>query len=112
ALGSDFPVESAAPLRGLYAAISRQDAKQWPADGWYPEQRLSREQALHGFTLGAAYAAFMEDQVGSLEVGKRADFVWLSADIMSIEPARILSTEVLATWVDGKQVYTQRPVKE
>lgn len=93
------------PLLGFYAAISRQDAKGWPADGWYPQERLSREQALHGFTLGAAYAAFQEDTLGSIEIGKRADFVVLSKDVMRIPTAEILSTEILATYIDGKAVY-------
>ena len=106
ALGSDFPVESAAPLPGLYAAISRQDGEQWPDNGWYPEQRLSREQALHGFTLGAAYAAFMEHSVGSLSVGKQADFVWLDRDIMRIKPTDLLNTAVLQTWLGGRKVYS------
>lgn len=106
ALGSDFPVERADPLPGFYAAITRQDAKNWPADGWYPEERLSREQALHGFTLGAAYAAFQEQQLGSLEVGKQADFVVLSKDIMQVEPAEILNTQVRATYINGEAVYT------
>jgi len=105
ALGSDFPVESADPMPGLYAAISRQDADEWPEDGWYPAQRLSRDQALHGFTLGAAYAAFMEQDVGSLSIGKQADFVWLDRDIMRISPAQMLATEVLQTWLAGRQVY-------
>jgi len=106
ALGSDFPVEAADPLAGLYAAISRQDAEQWPPDGWYPDQRLSREQALQGFTLGAAYAAFMEQHVGSLRSGKQADFVWLDQDILRISPAQLLHTHVLQTWLGGRMVYS------
>jgi len=66
ALGSDFPVEKPEPLLGFYAAVSRQDAKGWPEEGWYPKEKLTRGQALHGFTLGAAYAAFQEDQLGSI----------------------------------------------
>lgn len=107
ALGSDFPVESVNPLLGFYAAITRQDAEPWPADGWYAEQKLSRKQALHGFTLGAAYAAFMEDEVGSLQPGKRADFVWLSDDIMQIPAADILDTSVLQTWLNGELIYNR-----
>lgn len=109
ALGSDFPVERADPLPGFYAAIARQDAKGWPQQGWYPAQALSREQALHGFTLGAAYAAFQEDQLGSIEVGKRADFVVLSKDIMQVPIAEILSTEVLETYIDGDAVFSAVP---
>lgn len=105
ALGSDFPVEKPDPLLGFYAAITRQDDKGWPADGWYANQKLSREQALHGFTLGAAYAAFQEHQLGSLNVGKRADFTVLSKDIMTIEAAEILNTQVLATYIDGEAVF-------
>lgn len=107
ALGSDFPVESANPLLGFYAAVARQDVDAWPQNGWYNHQALTREQALHGFTLGAAYAAFMENEVGSLQPGKRADIVWLSRDIMQIPPAEIPQTTVLQTWLDGQSVYSQ-----
>jgi predicted amidohydrolase YtcJ len=105
ALGSDFPVESVNPLLGFYAAVTRMDTGQWPEGGWYPDQKLSREQALRGFTLDAAYAAFQEDQLGSLEAGKRADFVILSADIMQIDAREIPSTSVVATYIDGQAVY-------
>lgn len=105
ALGSDFPVEQPDPLHGFYAAVSRQDAQQWPEGGWYPAEKLSREEALYGFTLGAAYAAFQEDKVGSIEIGKFADFTVLSKDIMRIPDADILSTEVLATYINGEAVY-------
>jgi len=106
ALGSDFPVEKPDPLLGFYAAVTRQDAKGWPDKGWYPNQVLTREQALHGFTLGAAYAAFQEDQVGSISVGKAADFVMLSKDIMSIPAEEILTTQVLKTVIAGKEVFS------
>src|SRR5690606_22342184 len=84
ALGSDFPVEQVNPLLGFYAAVTRQDAEGEPPDGWMPDQRLTREQALRGFTLDAAYAGFMEDAVGSLTPGKWADFVILSQDLMTV----------------------------
>lgn len=106
ALGSDFPVERVSPLLGFHAAVTRQDAEMRPAGGWYGNQVLTREEALRGFTLDAAYAGFMEDEVGSLEVGKRADFVILSQDLMRVPPEQILATEVLATVVDGEAVYT------
>jgi predicted amidohydrolase YtcJ len=105
ALGSDFPVEQVDPLLGFHAAVTRQDPEGRPEGGWYPDQRLSREEALRGFTLDAARAAFMEDKVGSLEPGKRADFVILSDDIMSIPAPEILETRVLATYLDGRPVY-------
>lgn len=105
ALGSDFPVEKADPLLGFHAAVSRQDVKNWPAGGWYSDQALSRAEALHGFTLGAAYAAFQEDKIGSIEAGKKADFVVLSADIMTLPSEEILSAKVLATYLNGKAIY-------
>ena len=105
ALGSDFPVEKPDPLLGFYAAITRQDVKGWPEGGWYAGDRLSREQALYGFTQGAAYAAFQEEHLGSITVGKRADFVVLSNDIMSIAAKEILDTQILATYIDGKAVF-------
>ena len=105
ALGSDFPVEQVSPLLGFYAAVTRQDAAGDPEGGWYPGQRLTRDEALRGFTLGAAYAGFMEDEVGSLEAGKRADFVVLSQDIMTAPEAAILETEVVATFIDGEAVF-------
>lgn len=105
AFGSDFPVEQVNPLLGFYAAVTRQDTQGWPADGWQPDQRLRREEALHAFTMGAAYAAFMEDRVGSLAPGKYADFVVLSRDILTIPAPEILQTEVVATYLGGVQVY-------
>ena len=93
------------PLLGFYAAITRQDADAQPEGGWYPDQRLTRAEALRGFTLDAAYAAFMEDEVGSLEPGKRADFVVLSRDIMTVPAPEILETEVVATFLDGAPIY-------
>ena len=105
ALGSDFPVESSNPLLGFYAAVTRQDLQGQPQEGWRPEERLTRTEALHGFTLGAAYAAFMEDEVGSLQPGKRADFVVLSADLMEVPAAEIPEIKVLQTWLDGEKVH-------
>ncbi len=105
ALGSDFPVEKPDPLLGLYAAVARQDEQGWPEGGWHPDQRLTREQALYGFTLGAAYAAFQEDQLGSLEPGKRADFVVLGADPMTVAAEQIPRIDVIATVVGGRTVY-------
>ncbi len=105
ALGSDFPVEQVSPLLGLYAAVTRQDAEEHPAEGWYPEERLTREEALRGFTLDAAYAAFMEDEVGSLEPGKRADFAVLDRDVMTVPAPEILEAEVVATFLDGEPIH-------
>ena len=105
ALGSDFPVELPDPLHGFYAAISRQDHDGWPQDGWYAEQSLSREEALYGFTMGAAYAAFQENDLGSIEVGKFADFTVLSKDIMTVEKIDVLKPRILGTYIHGESVY-------
>ncbi|HEX8298679.1 MAG TPA: amidohydrolase family protein, partial [Rubricoccaceae bacterium] len=77
--------------------------------GWTGNQVLTRAEALRGFTLDAAYAGFMEAEVGSLEVGKRADFVILSQDLMSVPPEAILATRVVATYLDGVPVYQEAP---
>jgi predicted amidohydrolase YtcJ len=103
--GSDFPVEEADPMLGFYAAITRQDPKGHPAGGWAPEERLSREEALASFTINAAYAAHLEKELGSLEPGKLADLVVLSQDIMTAEPAQILTTRALKTIIGGRIVY-------
>jgi predicted amidohydrolase YtcJ len=105
ALGSDFPVESADPLLGLYAAVTRQDLAGKPPGGWLPGERLSREEALRGFTLDAAWSLFLELEVGSLEVGKRADLVVFARDPMTVPPAEIPRAEVDLTMVDGEVVY-------
>lgn len=105
ALGSDFPVESAHPRLGLHAAATRADASGKPPGGWFPGQRLTVEQALRGFTIDAAYAGFAEQDVGSLAVGKRADFVVLAEDPLAIPAQRLRELTVLATHVDGRPVY-------
>ena len=107
-LGSDFPVESPDPLWGIHAAVTRQDHAGQPEGGWLPDQRLTVQQAVHGFTLGAAYAAFEEDLKGSLAVGKLADLVVLSRDVFEAQPADILQTEVVLTVVGGEVVYDGR----
>lgn len=103
--GSDLPVEKTNPLISFHAAISRQDDNNWPAGGWFPEQRMTREEALKSMTIWAAWSAFMEKEVGSLEAGKYADFVVLDQDIMRVPPELVLQTRVLSTWLGGKPVY-------
>lgn len=105
ALGSDFPVESVDPRLGLHAATTRADGAGQPVGGWRPEEKLTAFEALRGFTLDAAYAGFMEDEVGSLEAGKRADFVVLGEDPLAIDPARLRGLDVRATYVDGKPAW-------
>lgn len=107
ASGSDFPVELANPIDGFYAAVTRQDKQGKPAGGWFPDQRLSREEALRSFTLEGAYAAFEESNKGSLETGKVADLVMLSADIMTVPAPEILKARVTMTIVGGKIVHQQ-----
>jgi len=107
-LGSDFPVEGINPLLGFYAAVSRLsvkgDSPHGPG-GWYPSERLSRSEALKGMTLDAAYASFSEDILGSLSIGKKADFVVLDRDIMTVPMEEILGAKVIATVIDGEAVY-------
>lgn len=106
ALGSDYPVESVDPRLGLYSAVTRQDRDGQPPGGWLPDQRLTPEQALRGFTAGAAFAAFDEDLVGRLTPGLAADFVVLDADPFVVAPAELPELKVLSTWVDGRPAYT------
>ena len=105
--GSDFPVEAVNPLLSFHAAIARQDARDWPAGGWLPEQRMTREEALKSMTLWPAYAGFQEGELGSLSVGKRADFVVLSQDIMRVPAELVLATRVRSTWIGGREVYRE-----
>jgi predicted amidohydrolase YtcJ len=105
ALGSDFPVELPDPLLGLYAAVTRQDLRGQPSEGWRAKEKLTREEALRGFTLDAAYSVFLEDQVGSLEVGKRADLVVFDRDPMTVAESEIPAVKVDVTVVDGAIVY-------
>lgn len=104
-LGSDFPVESANPLWGIYAAVTRQDHRGEPAGGWYPDQSLTVEEAVFGFTAATAYAAFAEDSRGRLSPGYAADITVLDHDILHGDPAAMLRTRVLYTIVDGSVVY-------
>jgi len=103
--GSDFPVEAVNPLISFHAAVSRQDEHDWPASGWYPEQRMTREEALRSMTIWPAYAGFQERELGSLTPGKYADFVILDQDIMRVPAEVILRTQVIATYLSGKPVY-------
>jgi predicted amidohydrolase YtcJ len=105
AFGSDFPVESPNPFPGLMAAISRQDINGQPPGGWLPQERISLEQSLGGFTRGAAYASFAEERIGSLEPGKWADFIIVDRDVSKVDPQSLGRTEVLETWVAGKKVW-------
>jgi predicted amidohydrolase YtcJ len=109
AFGSDFPVENVNPFYGLYSAATRTDAQHQPEGGWMPEQKVTAYEALRGFTLDAAYAGFSERELGSLEPGKRADFVVLKANPLAVPPEQLHDLKIEATWVDGREVY-RRPV--
>ena len=102
AFGSDAPVERFEPLEGIYAAVTRQTLKGEPEGGWFPESCLTMQEALEGFTIGNAYAAGLEDQLGQLKAGYLADLVVLDKDLFEIEPAEILETGVVATMSGGK----------
>ena len=103
--GSDFPVEQVNPLISFHSAIARQDARDWPAGGWFPAQKMSREEALRSMTIWPAYAGFQEQSMGSITVGKYADFVILDMDIMRVPVELVLQASVRSTYVGGKSVY-------
>lgn len=104
ALGSDFPVEEVNPFHGIYAAVTRQDQKNWPAGGWYPDQRLTLAEAIRGFTLDAAYAAFEEGSRGTIENGKLADFTIVEGDLFAMPTADLWKAKVRHTVVGGEVV--------
>lgn len=107
AFGSDFPVEEESPLRGIYAAVTRQDSQGKPAGGWRKSEALSPGQALEAFTSGAAYAAFEEEDRGKLKVGHKADLTILSENPMAVarkQASKLTSIKVLGTYVNGQKV--------
>jgi predicted amidohydrolase YtcJ len=104
--GSDAPVERGEPMIEFYAAVARKDQRGFSGEGWHPEEKATREQALRMFTIWAAYAAFEENIKGSIEVGKLADLTILSADIMKIPEADILKTRCVMTVIGGEVVYS------
>lgn len=103
--GSDAPVEVGSPLIEFYAAVARKDLKGFSTEGWHPEQKLSREQALALFTSASAYAAFEEKDLGTIEAGKIADFTVFDRDLMTVPEADILGAKAMMTVVGGKIVY-------
>lgn len=102
--GSDFPVEPANPFFGLHASVTRQDQQNEPPGGWFPEERMTLDEALTSFTLDAAYAAHQENILGSLEPGRLADFILVEQDIFGIDPTQLWQVEVLETWVGGRKI--------
>ncbi len=105
AFGTDYPVEHINPLRGLYAAVTREFEDGGPEGGWLPEEKVSLEEAIRAYTLGSAFAEFEERRKGTLSPGKFADLIILSQDITNVSPSELLRTDVLLTMVGGKIVY-------
>lgn len=105
--GSDAPVERGDPRIEFYAAIARKDLSGYSGEGWHPEQAVSREDALKMFTIWPAYASFRENELGTIQVGKLADFTVFSADIMTIPEPEILKVDIVMTVVDGKIAYSR-----
>jgi predicted amidohydrolase YtcJ len=107
-LGTDFPVEDISPFKTFHSAVFRTDAKEYPAGGFQMENALSREQALRGMTIWAAKSNFEEEEKGSLEKGKFADFILLDKDLMTITAKEVLTTTVLSTYIGGQKVYEKK----
>jgi len=108
--GTDAPVEDVSPIQNFHASVTRQDAEGRPPGGFDPDQKLTRAEALRTMTLDAAYGSFAEQEKGSIEVGKLADLVVLSQNILSVPEDALMKTEVLATIVDGKLLYERGQV--
>ncbi len=107
ALGTDFPVEDISPFKTFYAAYVRKDAKGWPAAGFQINNGLTREETIRGMTIWAAKANFEEKEKGSLEKGKWADFVVLDGDLMQEDPSKLLSIQVLRTYIAGEKLFSR-----
>ena len=108
--GSDWPGTNASyypvnPLFGVYAAVTRQTVNGEPAEGWFPEQRISLDEALGAYTWGSSYGAYEESRKGTIAVGKLADFAVLDTDLFTTEPSSWLKAKVDYTIVDGKVVF-------
>jgi predicted amidohydrolase YtcJ len=105
AFGTDYQVEPLNPMEGLYAAVSRKDRLGEEGEGWFPEQKLTMEEAIKYYTLGSAYAQFMEGRKGMIKKGYLADIVIVDKDLLTIPEKEIMKTRVDYTIVGGKVVY-------
>ena len=111
AFGTDWAVEPIDPLEGLYAAVTRKDRAGEPGEGWFPDQKLSMEKAIELYTIGSAYAEFMEDRKGVIKVGYFGDIVLFNNDLMTIPHEEIMTSKVDYTIVGGKIVFKREGVK-
>ena len=107
--GSDAPVERGEPLIEFYAAVARKDLQGRSGEGWHPEEKMTRDQALKAFTVWAAFAAFEEGVRGTLEPGKLADLTVFDRDIMTVPELDILKARNLMTIINGEIVYGGAP---
>jgi hypothetical protein len=105
AFGTDWDVAPLNPLLTIYAAVTRATLDGKNPGGWFPEQKLTVEEAVQAYTMGSAYAEFQEKEKGSISSGKLADMVVLSDDIFSIDPVKIRDVKVLKTMVGGRLVW-------
>jgi len=105
ALGTDFPVEKVSPFLTFSSAVTRQDTEGYPAGGFQMENALTREETLRGMTIWAAHSNFEENEKGSIEVGKFADFIILNQNIMEVDGSKLHETKVISTYVNGEKVY-------
>ncbi|MFM5893175.1 MAG: amidohydrolase, partial [Novosphingobium sp.] len=112
AFGSDAPVELSDPFVGMAAAISRQGADGEPQGGWQPQERVTREEALAGYTVNGAYAGFAEGRFGRLAPGERADFIMVDRDPLLSSPADLAQTKVSKVYVGGVQVWDAATAKK
>ena len=106
--GSDWTVAPLDPIAGIYAAVTRRTLDDKNPNGWFPDEKISVEQAVKCYTANNAYAGFQENKLGRLKAGMLADFVLLSDDIFSIAPEKIRDVKVLRTIVNGKEVYVKK----
>ena len=107
AFGTDWPVAPLNPMLGLYAAITRATLDGKNSGGWFPEQKLSIQEAISAYTAGSAYAEFQDHDKGSIEIGKLADLVLLSEDVISIRPEKLREVRVVTTWLGGVAIYDE-----
>jgi hypothetical protein len=108
AFGTDFPVETLNPMRGLYACVTRELPEGGPKGGWEPQEKISIDDCITAYTQGSAYAEFQEDRKGQIISGKLADIVVLSNDVTKAAPAEILNTHATMTIVGGRVVFEKK----